>query len=506
MSLSSLNITQEAQALNALFKSTATSVAPLLLFESFVTGILCAGVPIGSAKPFPFPRAPSISMLWIVLTVTIVHWALSLRQLESTLSGRSLGASVTQEALGSAVFADPTLNETDYSWSPQPYLLDIQNTYYIYGEAWQYLLPLITETVLFGFASFLFALTAYTSFQQLRSGGRSCSSLVIPAMASVMYMLSLAHWAVFLHCFAEYAKLAPTGTDFIIFLNDSDVIQIASLTLFSLNAIMSDSIVLWRMCAVWERARTIFAFGAAMLVTTLGLNIANIVEQASLRLRHGQTLSGVTYNTKDFEVIVTYGSTSIGLAAAFVSLASNLCATALVGLKIWVHRRNFPMHAQSGNRRTMVERVMELLVDSGIVYTAIWLLYCTSFYRQITSQVVLGPAASEVPGPFVAVVTAVNYLDAAMAQITSIYPLIVFILVAADKIHHSRGPRVLRNEDWPKERSPVEAVTVTFEIDIERSRMLVPDSAHPMAERSEDDPGKVAGIVGGEEKHGAVDV
>ena len=59
-------------------------------------------------------------------------------------------------------------------------------------------------------------------------------------------------------------------------------------------------------------------------------NIANIVSQADFEA----TLK-VTYNEQDTETLPTYGQTSIGLAAAFVSLTSNLCATALVGIKAW---------------------------------------------------------------------------------------------------------------------------------------------------------------------------
>ena len=93
---------------------------------------------------------------------------------------------------------------------------------------------------------------------------------------------------------------------------------------------MSDSIVLWRMCVVWERARFVLLLAVTLLVTTFGLNIANIVETATLR-----TTSGVTFNDNDTETIPTYGETSVGLAAAIVSLAGNLCATALVGFKAW---------------------------------------------------------------------------------------------------------------------------------------------------------------------------
>ncbi|KZV59314.1 hypothetical protein PENSPDRAFT_595681 [Peniophora sp. CONT] len=127
---------------------------------------------------------------------------------------------------------------------------------------------------------------------------------------------------------------------------------------------MSDSIVLWRLYAVWDRARSILAFGLVLLITTFALNVANIVAE--------ENPFAPFVNDQDSEDVMTYGRRSVGLAAAFFSLASNMCATALVGLKIWLHRRRFPMHVRCGSRRTMVERVMELLVDSGVVYTAIW--------------------------------------------------------------------------------------------------------------------------------------
>ena len=60
----------------------------------------------------------------------------------------------------------------------------------------------------------------------------------------------------------------------------------------------------------------------------------------------------------------------------------------------------------------------------------------------------------------------------------SIYPLAVFILVALDKVHHSRGLRIVRNE-WSKERGA--AVSVTLEVNVERSTVLGSRSAYPVA-------------------------
>lgn len=94
---------------------------------------------------------------------------------------------------------------------------------------------------------------------------------------------------------------------------------------------MSDSVVLWRMCAVWENARPVIAFGASLLITTLVLNVNNIVIAAP----EDTGLTFTAENTNDSEIIPTYGAQYVGLAAAFVSLASNLCATILVGIKAW---------------------------------------------------------------------------------------------------------------------------------------------------------------------------
>ncbi|VDC05456.1 unnamed protein product [Peniophora sp. CBMAI 1063] len=439
-------------------------------------GVLCACVPVGSyivwVRTAPVPRAPFISMMWLVLVAVVTHWALSLRQLEATISGSALGTSLSVDELDSAIISvEISDNDTSYY---EPRLSLIFNRYYTYGLSWEYLLPLLLETSLFGHAI----------LRPSTVKARSCFHLIIPIMASVMYTLSLTHWAISCYYFAEQAKSASTaapweGPD------DTYAVEVTLLTLLSLNAVMSDSIVLWRMGVVWERKRPILALGAALLITTLGLNIANIISKAGI-----QASRGIIYNDKDSEIIATYGETSIGLAAAFVSLASNFCATVLVGLKAWLHRRRFPMHSRSSSCRTIVERFMELLIDSGVVYTTIWLLYCISFFRPITSHSAIGPPGSSGP-----VVTAFSYLDAGMAQITSIYPLAVFILVALDKVHHSRGPQILRNNDWPKERIPI--VSVTLEVDVGRNAGLDSGSVQALTyadgSRTEVDTSKLPG-------------
>ncbi len=108
---------------------------------------------------------------------------------------------------------------------------------------------------------------------------------------------------------------------------------------------------MWRMCVVWDRARPICAFGAILLVATLGLNVANI----AVRARDYSSVNSIPYEGADAignagglsqlgvgsreeyysEAFAIYDGNFIGLSAALLSLASNLCATILVGIKAW---------------------------------------------------------------------------------------------------------------------------------------------------------------------------
>ncbi|VDB93779.1 unnamed protein product [Peniophora sp. CBMAI 1063] len=466
MSLPHLNATQEAQVLEVLFRSTAAWDAPLILLESFMLGVFYACVPLATymiwSKSVAVPRVSSTLIFWFALVVTTVHWVLSWRHLEATMTGRTLGISLSDPALWDAIdIVDARLNSTSSDYDLIGY------SYVNWAEAWQYLLPLIVETALFGFTSFLFILTAYTSFRRLLSQQRSGSAMIIPVIASIMYFSSLAHWAISIWSFTRLAFATVTPESFSVDINSPNL---GLLFLLSLNSVMSDSIVLWRMFVVWDRARPALALGVAFLSAILGLNIANFVGTA--RGVYGD-FGGSGYNYLDLEIVYTFGTNPVGLAAAFVSLASNFCATVLVAIKAWSHQRKAAKHLRSDDSRTMVERFMELLVDSGIVYTAIWLLYCISFYRPITSQVVLG----QDPSATFPLVTAVSYLDAAMAQLTTIYPLIVFILVALDRLHHSRGPSMVAPR-WNWSDQP--AVALSFDIDVEGHLPMTPTSAHPM--------------------------
>ena len=87
------------------------------------------------------------------------------------------------------------------------------------------------------------------------------------------------------------------------------------------------------MYAVWNRKWPALACGITLLVATLSLNLANIVSNARGQLAAYN--SGVSQNSKDTEIVSTYGGSHLGLVAAFMSLASNIWATLLVAFRVW---------------------------------------------------------------------------------------------------------------------------------------------------------------------------
>ncbi|VDB96659.1 unnamed protein product [Peniophora sp. CBMAI 1063] len=443
-----LNASQEVGILLAQYEDAASSYVPLVLLEGFAMGSLCACALLGSyilwIKLRSTTRALLITALWFSLTVTLIHWALSLRQLISLING-GLSEDTGSDALS-------IYEELDGQQIAQ---------YQAWQDAWELLLPLVTETVLFGFSSVLFAVTACIYTRRWRSQGSlhfSPMAVVIPTLAATMYTLSMIHWAVSLGYFTRYRTSGKSAS-----------LHLTLVVLLSINAVLSDSIVLWRMCVVWDKRRLVLAFATVLIIAISVFNVLNLVwDGASVKL---SAIPSPGFNVGDTEIIVIYGKTYVGLAAAFVSLASNACATALVGLKAWMHRRQLAELIRANGRRTLVERVMEILVDSGIVYTAIWALYCASF------DVSIAPQSITPYSPVV--ITAVDHLDYVMAQLTSIYPLAIFILVAFDRVYHTRKPQMLSLSDVGRRANDGrEAVTVTFDIDVERTA-LGRGSAYP---------------------------
>ncbi|KAI0030276.1 hypothetical protein K488DRAFT_54556, partial [Vararia minispora EC-137] len=143
-----------------------------------------------------------------------------------------------------------------------------------------------------------------------------------------------------------------------------------------------DAIVLWRMCILWKDSITVLALAAVLWFATVGPYISYLPFLP---------VGPLSYTNSTIQPV--FSDTAIGTATLILSLASNLIATSLISWRAWRHRQEIRDHLISGTRRTMVERLLALLVESGVLYCAVWVnpfdcsVYSGSFDYLVTDFV-----------------------------------------------------------------------------------------------------------------------
>jgi len=288
-----------------------------------------------------------------------------------------------------------------------------------------------------------------------------------------MFSVALAHWSITVSNLIESLEdqictlIKPGQCD----LTTASNISVKPIIFLSLNVVLSDIVVLWRVYAAWDRRYWVLALCSLLPMCTLTLTII-FIKNAVLFNNGSIQDTFVTYSHSGFE------NTELGIAVLTASLLSNVCATTLIALKAWHHRREISrMNAMT--RRTLVERVLTLLIESGFVYSCIWVLYViSSTSNLLDTQFLEGFFPADyinlnlpVPASFV--------FDNAMAQITSIYPTILIILISLGRIQHQEVFLQTTHVHIPVQAPQSDAsqlVTINVDIDIERSAGTIRDS------------------------------
>ncbi|KAI0808411.1 hypothetical protein C8Q74DRAFT_1189462, partial [Fomes fomentarius] len=119
-----------------------------------------------------------------------------------------------------------------------------------------------------------------------------------------------------------------------------------------------DAIVWWRVWAVWQGHRMVSSVGVALLLATLGVD-----QYGELRQFMRGFFGGF--------VALFFGD-AYGVAASALTLLTNITATSLIGYQAWVNRRSIRDHLGLHSLSSQLERVLSLLVESGVVYCVIW--------------------------------------------------------------------------------------------------------------------------------------
>ncbi|VDB90262.1 unnamed protein product [Peniophora sp. CBMAI 1063] len=275
--------------------------------------------------------------------------------------------------------------------------------------------PFLLETGLFGTFTTLAVYAVYTFTTQENGLARPAQSAMM-AVTLVMYSISLAHWSLQVRMInGNYTTYLGAGAHFV----DPRIVPLA---LISVNIILGDGIVLWRACVFWRRNRLVYALSIGLFVFIVGLNIANVVVEAAFMAEPDKNVRWMN----EAWTQPAFSDSAYGAAALALSLATNAASTIAIGWKTWIHRRKVLRYLTEFSPRSIVDKVLTLLWESGCIYCITWILYIVSNKLALSAPSPVGVGT---------IALGVDYFNRLMAQLTGIYPTLVLVLVALERKH-----------------------------------------------------------------------
>ncbi|KAL0567582.1 hypothetical protein V5O48_014411 [Marasmius crinis-equi] len=192
-----------------------------------------------------------------------------------------------------------------------------------------------------------------------------------------------------------------------------------------LEATLGDSIVLWRawkLCAGDRRA--IYLPMLFLLGTTVcSLGFFGCYAQYEWPVVNPETCS------------------SLEISAFSLSMATNILGTIIVGHKVWSYRRDIAVFLSKNKHKTQAEKVLVLVLESGIVYSVLWII-----------QVVV--VLMDPPRTFSGKVVQQIFTSASI-QMVGIYPTLLIVLVYLQRsMWDSSGTLSTINETSYNTRGP----------------------------------------------------
>ncbi|KAL1748704.1 hypothetical protein HDZ31DRAFT_29141 [Schizophyllum fasciatum] len=172
--------------------------------------------------------------------------------------------------------------------------------------------------------------------------------------------------------------------------------NVAIAATYRFNYFVSDAIVVWRAWVLWPDSR----IAKGLLTLCLGGSLVGVIVEC-------------VWSVQD----LTVGEPAVRTLMMTVPLlATNIVATALVGVQVWIYRRDIKSSFGPATKTTRVERVLVLLVESGLVYCLIWAVY-------LVINITEGPDTLAVYG----------VISAAYHTIAGIYPTFIVLVVAMQR-------------------------------------------------------------------------
>ncbi|KAF7330961.1 hypothetical protein MVEN_02436000 [Mycena venus] len=227
---------------------------------------------------------------------------------------------------------------------------------------------LIVESILLSAYGIFFAVAVYSI---VRKGLKSRGSIIMLVVVIYLYAASVVLWAL---------NLTVTFQNIRAFLMIPDVpledrgeladevigfeIFSAQEALFVFNMVIGDGVVIWRTWAVYQRRIVAIVIPSTLLLTSFVFGIVDI------------TCSAFDGPLPGGDLLCPQGS----LVSWALSVGTNVTCTILIGFKAWQHHKMMRELGLPGKTHKMSsEKILSLLVESGFIYTLLWVTQLVSY-------------------------------------------------------------------------------------------------------------------------------
>ncbi|KAI0357303.1 hypothetical protein OH77DRAFT_152716 [Trametes cingulata] len=241
------------------------------------------------------------------------------------------------------------------------------------------LAPLLAVTALCGAYTVLFVIAIYVF---LRRGIKRRTSQSLLAIISALYASTVVHWVVS----TKLQWLTISSTDSVQLLNMEKLALCVPDAALTVNTVLSDAVVWWRVWVIWERRPLLLVPALVLVLLTLVLSSINAADTCQASDISFARVKGPYFSNNPF-----------GTATVIASLLTNLLAIFLIGYKAWQHRRFIKQYLSRLSRRTWAEEVLHMLVESAVVYCILWAFVLASALGSALDPTFL-EASGAVPG------------------------------------------------------------------------------------------------------------
>ncbi|KAE9395760.1 hypothetical protein BT96DRAFT_138709 [Gymnopus androsaceus JB14] len=255
------------------------------------------------------------------------------------------------------------------------------------------------EFLFFGIHATLFIISTYLL---LSKGIRLVRArILLLSLTTIMFLASLGVIIIdMMICLQQIQGYGPGPFNN---LTLSSKLIMASNVLMRVNFLLGDVIVVWRTWVVWPHNIMFRLLLAACMLGTIGAIIGNGAKSALDSVRG------------------TEASNVYSLVMTLPPLITNLTATLLIAFQsLGIQKRN-QIQMSSAKSTTRIEKTLILLVESGFIYCAVWLLILVAGFD------VMKPSHHN------------SNIRCCSPAWTGLYPTFIVIMVSVDKIprkHH----------------------------------------------------------------------